>query len=239
MFFVSAAIGLAVLIFWFFMKRRINVATPVPEGGDPKQTAKFRIPPAAIFPLIFILLGIIFQGMLRDGVATWMPTYLSEIHGMDNKESILSAVFPAIFSILCFSISGTLYKKFFKNEVVCGGVIFSVAVLAAIVLFVLHGQSRIVAIVCMTLITGCMHGANLMLITHVPKRFKKHGNISTFAGVFNACTYVGEAIFIYGIALIANRFDWRFSIGTCFVIALAGTACCFIAARPWRRFIEQ
>ena len=95
------------------------------------------------------------------------------------------------------------------------------------------------AVVCFTLITGCMHGINLMLITHVPKRFKKYGNISTFAGIVNSCTYVGEAIFMYAIAMIANRFDWRFSIGTCFVIAVVGTVSCIIATRPWRRFIKE
>jgi OPA family glycerol-3-phosphate transporter-like MFS transporter len=215
------------------------VSLPEETTTKKARSGKFRVPAAAILPLIFILLGIIFQGMLRDGVATWMPTYLSEIHQMETEQSILSAVFPAIFSIACFSIVGELYKRFFKNEVLCGAVVFGVAVLAAIVLFVLHGQSRIVAIVCMTLITGCMHGVNLMLITHVPKRFKKHGNISTFAGVFNACTYVGEAIFIYGLAILAERFDWRFAIGTCLVIALVGTVCCIIAARPWKKFYEQ
>lgn len=242
MFFISAAIGLGVLLFWFFIKRRVNVSMPVPEDAPASSAGaapKFRIPKMAIFPMVFIILGIIFQGMLRDGVATWMPTYLAEVHNMGNEESIFSAVFPAIFSIICFSACGALYKKFFKNEVVCGGVVFGVAVLAAATLFILFGKSSVVAIVCLTLITGCMHGVNLMLITHVPKRFKKHGNISTFAGIVNACTYVGEAIFTYGIAILAEHFDWRFSIGTCFVIALVGTSCCFIAARPWKKFTEQ
>ena len=168
-----------------------------------------------------------------------MPTYLADVHGMSNQESILSGVFPAIFSIACFSISGALYRKFFTNEVICGAVVFGIAVLAAGVLFVLFGQSTLVAMVCLTLITGCMHGVNLMLITHVPKRFKKHGNISTLAGLVNACTYVGEAIFMYGIAVIADRFDWRVCIGVCFAIAVLGTACCLIAARPWKKFYEK
>lgn len=243
MFFISAAVGLSISVFWFFAKRRISLETveSLPNANDTKapSSAKFRIPRAAILPIIFIILGIIFQGMLRDGVATWMPTYLSDVHGMSNEESILSGVFPAIFSIACFSISGALYRRFFTNEVVCAAAVFGVSVLAALTLFLLFGKSAIVAVLCMTLITGCMHGANLMLITHVPKRFKKHGNISTFAGLVNACTYVGEAIFMYGIAVIADRFDWKFSIGTCLLIALLGTLCVIIAARPWKKFIDQ
>ena len=236
--FVGAAIGILMTVSWFFLKRRINTALPE-ETTSNKTERGFKLPKAATFPIMFIILGIIFQGMLRDGVATWMPTYLAEIHGMSNEESILSAVFPAIFSILTFSASNWLYKRFFTNEVVCGGVIFGISVAAAGTLFLLFGKSLIVAIVCFTLITGCMHGINLMLITHVPKRFKKYGNISTFAGLFNACTYVGEAVFLYGIAALANNFGWKFSIGTCFVIAICGTLSCFIAASPWKKFSDQ
>ena len=235
---VGATIGLVMTISWFFLKRRVITTLPE-EKSSAKNNKGFAIPKAAVFPIIFIVLGIIFQGMLRDGVATWMPTYLAEIHGMSNEKSILSAVFPAIFSIITFAISNWLYKKFFTNEVVCGAVIFSISVAAAGLLFVLFGKSSVVAIICFTLITGCMHGINLMLITHVPKRFKKYGNISTFAGIFNACTYVGEAIFLYGIAALANNFGWQFSIGTCLAIAILGTVCCFIAARPWKRFSKQ
>lgn len=240
MFFVSAAIGFSILIIWSFLKRRIESNPPqadLPTDSVPQK--QFRIPRAALLPMVFIILGIIFQGMLRDGVATWMPTYLADVHGMSNQKSILSGVFPAIFSIACFSISGALYKRFFKNEVVCGAVIFGISVVAAGTLLLLFGKSSVVAIICMTLITGCMHGTNLMLITHVPKRFKKHGNISTFAGIVNACTYVGEAIFMYGIAVIADRFDWRVCIGVCFGIALLGTLCVLLAARPWKRFYEK
>lgn len=240
MFFVSAAVGLVILVIWLSLKPRIACElTPSDTEGTDEAKSHFRIPRMAILPLILIFLGIIFQGMLRDGVATWMPTYLADVHGMSNQESILSGVFPAIFSIACFSISGALYKRFFTNEVVCAAVVFGVAVLASGTLFVLFGQSSVVAIICLTLTTGCMHGTNLMLITHVPKRFKKYGNISTFAGIANACTYVGEAIFMYGIAVIADRFDWRVCIGVCFAIAIVGTLSVILAARPWKRFIEK
>lgn len=244
MFAISATVGLCVTLFWLFARKRVSTELPAPAEAEVapngSQEAKFSIPKAAILPFVFIILGIIFQGMLRDGVATWMPTYLAENHGVSNEASIFSGIFPAVFSIFCFSISGTLYRKFFKNEVVCGGVVFGVAVLSALTLFLLYGRTNAaVATVCLTLVTGCMHGVNLMLITHVPKRFKKYGNISTFAGVVNACTYIGEAIFTYGLAMIATNFNWHVCIAVCLVIALLGTVCCFLAAAPWQKFYSK
>ena len=240
MFWVCAAVGLGVTVFWASVKGRVSCGAE--DGGcvgsEQGESHGFKLPKKAVFPMLFIVLGIICMGMLRDGVATWMPTYLADVHGMSNEESILSGIFPAIFSIACISIAGKIYGRFFTNEVACAAVIFGLSALFAVLLFLLFGRNSAMAIVCFTLITGCMHGINLMLITHVPKRFKKYGNISTFAGVVNACTYVGESIFMYAIAMIANRFDWRFSIGICFVIAALGTTGCVIAARPWKKFIK-
>lgn len=241
MFWICAAVGLGVLLFWISVKGRIASHSEDSEEVSPAvvESQGFKLPRKAVFPMIFIILGIICMGMLRDGVSAWMPTYLADVHGMGNQESILSGVFPAIFSIVSISIAGKVYGRFFKNEVVCAAVTFGLSAISAALLFLFFGRGSALAIVCFTLMTGCMYGINLMLVTHVPKRFKKYGNISTFAGVVNSCTYVGEAIFMYAIAMIANRFDWRFSIGTCFVIAVAGTLGCIIAARPWRRFVED
>ena len=197
-----------------------------------------RIPKMAIFPIIFIVLGIVFQGMLRDGITTWMPTYLADIHEMSNEKSIFSAIFPAIFSIITFSLANLLYKKFFTNEVVCGAVIFGVATISAAAIFIMFGTSKIVAIVCFTLITGCMHGINLMLITHVPKRFKKYGNISTVSGVINACSHVGAAIFTYGIAVLSERIGWQWTVGVWVLLALLGATVCLIAAGHWKQMAD-
>ena len=242
-FWVSAAFGIAATVIWFFAKRRIKEEPDeqkdiVPADKSCEQK-KLRFPKAAILPFALIILAIIFQGMLRDGVATWMPTYLTEVHGWSNEESILSAVLPAIFSIACFSVSGAIHKRFFKNEVVCAAVVFGVALISAAVLYVLFGKNAYAAMICLTVITGCMHGVNLMLITHVPKRFKKHGNISTIAGLVNACTYIGEAIFTYGLAMLSIHLGWKNCIGICALIAVAGTLGCILAARPWKKFYSE
>ena len=243
-FLVSSIIGVAACITWFFVKSRISVHQSENENVPaeiivPQKNSHFSVPRSAIFPLIFIIFAIVFQGMLRDGVANWTPTILADVYGMSNHSAILSGAVLAIFSIVCFAISSAVYKRFFTNEVLCGALIFGVAILAALILFILFGKSSLVAIICLTLITGCMHGVNLMLITHVPKRFKKHGNISTFAGILNACTYIGEAIFTYGLALIANHFSWRTSIAICFAMGLLGMICCIIASQPWNKFTKE
>ena len=240
--FASATIGLISVIIWGVLKDRTydeNAARPFTPTPTTAQKQKFSFPRIAVFPLIFIALAIIFQGMLRDGVTNWMPTLLSETFNMGNSASILCTVSLALFSMVTFILAGAFYKKFFKNEVACSVAIFAIATVSALALTLLFNSGAAFAIIFMTLITGANHGVNLMLIGHVPKRFRKYGNISTISGAVNSCTYVGSAIATYGIAKLSEGFGWQITVTIWFAIALAGTVCCLIAMPKWKKFIEE
>jgi len=238
-FVASAIIGASATVIWGILSRRIPVEkqAALPTVGEKKPKLVF--PRKAVMPIILIVCGIIFQGMLRDGVTNWMPTYLAEVFDFGNQTSIFITVSLAIFSILTFGVADGLYRRFFKNEITCGGVIFAAAVLSAVVMALFFGAGAWLAVLMMAMITGCMHGVNLMLITHVPKRFKKYGNISTVSGALNACTYIGAAIATYGVAKLSEIVGWRNTVGVWAIIGVLGTACCFIAARMWKKFIEE
>ena len=235
-FFFSAAIGAVVTLLWKFLRGGIDMQAPQQQSNVP---AKARIPRKALFPMAFIALGIIFQGMLRDGVTSWMPSYLSEIFNLGNQTSIFCTVSLAIFGMVSYTVATALYKRFFSNEVTCGGVIFIFSVVASLLLFFFFDGGAVLSILLMATLTACMHGINLMLITHVPKRFKKYGNISTISGAVNACTYIGSAIFTYAVAVLSESIGWQNTVGVWALIALLGTACCFIAAKPWKKFYQE
>jgi OPA family glycerol-3-phosphate transporter-like MFS transporter len=238
-FVASAVIGASATVIWGILSRRIPVEKPSAIPTDGEKKPKMYFPRRAVLPIILIVFGIIFQGMLRDGVTNWMPTYLAEVFDFGNKTSIFITVSLAVFSILTFGVADKLYRKFFQNEVMCGGVIFATAVLSAVVMALFFNAGAWLAVLMMAMITGCMHGVNLMLITHVPKRFKKYGNISTISGALNSCTYVGAAIATYGVAKLSEIVGWRNTVGVWAIIGLLGTACCFVAVRMWKNFIEE
>lgn len=237
---VSASVGLLGTLIWATLRRRVSdapLAVPVASATKAAKSKNFSLPQGVMLPLILICLGIMLQGMLRDGVQSWMPTYLSEVFAFDNAVSIFCTVALALFSIVCFSLFDGIYRKWFRNEVACAGVIFLGATAAALVMFIFFDAVAVVAILMMTLITGAMHGINLMLISHVPKRFKRYGNISTISGVVNACTYVGSAVATYGIAKLSEVIGWQYTVGLWAVITLLGALCCFVAMKKWKKFI--
>ncbi|MBQ7336537.1 MAG: MFS transporter [Clostridia bacterium] len=241
---LCAAEGAVALILWLFVHPRlldeplVQVKPTVPSETKPTAVA---LPKYVYFPIVLIMLGIVLQGILRDGVTNWMPSYLLETFGLSEENSIISTVILAVFSVISFAAFDLLHRKVFHNEVFCAAVIFAGAALSALVLYLINlvSASVLVSMLLMAVIVSAMHGINLMLITVVPKRFVRSGKVSTYSGILNACTYVGAALSSYGFAALAEQFGWNFTILTWVIVAAAGLAVCLLAASHWKKFKRE
>ena len=96
-----------------------------------------------------------------------------------------------------------------------------------------------VSLVCLTVATGCMHGANVMLICMLPPYFLKTGHVSLVSGVLNACTYVGSALSIYGVAVITENSGWGTTVKIWAAVAALGAIFSLAAIKPWKRFLKN
>ncbi len=236
--FASAILGGLVAIIWFLLKSRITNDYSAGVVTTPTSKKKLNIPSFTIVPLIFIAFGIIFQGMLKDGITSWTPTYLYEQFNYAASDSIFYTLALAVFSIISFTVVGEIYKRYIKNEVFCASILFALAFISCGVLFAFFNNAGGVFTVAMlSVITGLMHGINLMLISYVPKRFKMYGNISTISGLLNCCSYLGSAIFTYAVPILSKHLNWRYTVGVWGIVAILGAFVCFIAAMLWRKFI--
>ncbi|MBP3379020.1 MAG: MFS transporter [Clostridia bacterium] len=241
---VCAAVGILVMILWTVLNPRYLVtpsATVNIDKSTEQKPATVPVPKFVYLPIVLIMLGIILQGTLRDGVTNWMPSYLSETFNLPEEESIISTVIQAVFSILSFWCFDFLHRKVLRNEVTCASVIFGGSVLCAAVLYFVnvYTSSAAVSLILMAVIIACMHGINLMLISVVPKRFLKSGKVATYSGILNACTYIGASIATYGFAAIAENHGWNATILTWIIISAAGLLVCLIAAPMWKRFRRE
>lgn len=230
-FLFSAVFGTAMIFVWNKYSYEIPKPTKKAEKtSSSSSTARF------ISPLMLcVMLCIVLQGMLRDGVTTWTPSYISETYNLDSVISILTNVVMPIFGILCFCAATNLYIKKFTNPLTCAGVFFGVGAVASLGLVVLSGTNAVFSVVFSAVLTGCMHGVNLILICMIPLFFKKHGNVSTVSGTLNFCTYIGSAISTYGVATLSENAGWRTTLVIWFAIAALGTLLCFVCAAPWRK----
>ena len=186
--FSFAMIGIGIAAIWIVFSSRFIGEEPAPAlapAVKAEKQASAALPRFVFIPLVLIMFGIVFQGMLRDGVTNWMPSFLTESFGLSEENSILVTVIQAVFSLFAYSLAALLHQKLIKNEVTCAGVLFAVSVLCGTALYLcsLFGANVIASTILMALIIAGMHSVNLMLITVVPKRFAKSGKVSTFSGL--------------------------------------------------------
>lgn len=235
-FLFSALCGAVMIFVWNFGMARLpfgekKVQPVLTETKKSKSANKSFISLA----IVGIMIAIVLQGMLRDGVTTWMPEYIKDTYDLGTAISILTGVVLPVFSIFCFNFTSAIYRKKFSNPLTCAMVLFGLGAVSSLCLAIFTGKNVVLSVLFSALLTGAMHGVNLMLISMIPPFFEKRGNVSTVSGVLNSCTYVGSAISTYGIAVLNTRFGWGFTVGVWAAIAITGTLVCLLCIKPWRK----
>lgn len=233
-FLFSALCGIIMIIIW--NKYCIDINEIPQENMKIKKTSTLTAAKALFSPVIIaVMICIILQGMLRDGVSTWMPSYIADIYNLNTAVSILTGIVLPLFSVLCTQIASILYRKKLKSPVLCSAVMFLIGTIATICIYYSSGNSVLLSVVCSALLTGAMHGVSAMLTSMVPPFFKKYGNISTVAGILNACAYVGSGISTFGIAVLSENIGWQFTLRIWCIIAVVGSAICICSIKPWKK----
>ena len=177
----------------------------------------------------------IFQGLLRDGITTWMPTYMADTFGFDSSSAILTGIALPIAAITISFFTATIYRKILKNEAKCTTLFFAVCTLACFIL-VLAGTSNPALSTAMLMIaSAATHAINFMYTSIAVAKFERFGKTSFITGAMNSSVYIGSAISTYGIAAITTHFGWSGTMVTWFGCALVGLIVCIFSVKPFKK----
>ena len=237
-FIICGAFSAVMAFIWFSECTKLEKLAEVSYQSKKAATTiseNIRFTPGVIILMAIIMLAIVMQGLLRDGLTSWMPVYISDEFDISSSISILTGVILPVFSILSFQATSFLNRKVIKNEVACAAAIFAAGTIFSAVLYFIAFKQPVLSVAMFALITGCMHGVNLILICMLPQYFEKFGKVSFISGLFNSCTYVGSAASIYGVAVITDRFGWHTTTGVWLIVAVLGTILCAVSIRSWRK----
>lgn len=219
-----------------------GTAPETDAAADAAATETDAAPPVRLMSVLWscgiagIFIAIAAQGFLKDGITTWMPTYISETFGLETSMSILMNVVLPVVSILGIYLITTLYRRFCRNEVRVAAVCFALAAPLALVLYFFADYSAVLSLVLSALVVCLMHGVNLVLISYAPGRFARLGKVSTVSGITNAATYVGSGLSSYGMAAIAESLGWANTVLCWVFVAAAGALAALLSVRRWKRF---
>ena len=191
-----------------------------------------------------IFVCIIVMGFMRDGIESWLPTLYSEAFGRDSSESILVSVALPIFSIISLFLVRIIHKgKVFNNESRGAGILFTLSIVLCIpfacLISVENTGARVVCLLLAGIISACMHSCNFLLISCLPGRFAGTGKASTVGGFCNACTYVGAAASMYGIALVSEAFGWTVTVISWIGILALGVLFACLAFKKYTGFLQK
>ncbi len=243
-FFTSAGLAAVILVMWIIGFQKLKDVevlqferkqkTDKKDGGSGKLSMKLLMGSG----FLLIAVAIIAQGALRDGITDWVPTFISETFGQSSDKAILKSVVLPVIGVVSMKIVGIAANKWVRDEVKGAGFTFLGSIVLCGCLVAFYSLNQYVALGVSALIVGTMHAINFFLICVVPARFEKYGIVSTMSGIINSLTYVGASAGVYLFGKIADNeaLGWNAVLISWVVIAVVGTAACFIAVKPWKKF---
>jgi sugar phosphate permease len=158
--------------------------------------------------LWFVIIACLAQGIVKDGINLWAPTFFMETHHMDIKSVTSLVIVIPIMNFCGMIFAGWLNKELKYKEKITVTVLFIVGILMILGLNTLGSKSALIGVIFLGMSSAMMNGANAILLGLVPMKFDKYNKVSAIAGTLDFCSYFisGFAALITG--LIVDLSGW-------------------------------
>ena len=179
--------------------------------------------------LLFLLIPVVVHGVLKDGVTSWVPTYISETFMASPTLSILVTTMLPVINLTGAYAAQFMYRKFFqKHEVKTASFFFLIATGALVLLWRFSAVNMFLTAGLLSVITGVHDGGQYAVCQSAPAPFREGGESFYRFGILNAMAYLGCAISTYGIGVLVQHVGWQVTIFGWLAMTAAALAVCFI-----------
>lgn len=240
-FYFCTAIGILSALLWFFVYRKYEKNPIVDRVSDSsKNETDTLVTRPSLWKVIVmssaipIAVVVALHGFLRDGIDTWLPTFMSDEYGIKTSGALLTTAILPVLSMLSYSVGSFFQRKTgcaFKSNTV----LWVFATVFSLILLIFYKSSMIVGVVSFMVLSASAHAMNLMLTTRIVIHYKKVGYVSTFSGLINSFTYIGAAVASYGISNIS----WDVAMPLFLGVSVAGLIFSLIALPRWVKFTKE
>ena len=175
------------------------------------------------------------QGVLKDCMSTWVPTFIEDMFNMGSVISILTGAFLPIFGFFGPIFTNKLMMK--TRDVLSSLFILFLISSGCLAMLALFGRFSIaISIVALALTYACSLGQNMILIGTLPMYFSKLGKVSTITGTMNALCYVTTAAVSWIVGVLVDRTGWTIVMAGWFVLSALAAVGTLFAKRRWNKF---
>lgn len=175
------------------------------------------------------------QGVLKDCMSTWVPTFIEDMFNMGSVISILTGAFLPIFGFFGPIFTNKLMMKT-RDELSSLFILFLISS-GCLAMLALFGRFSIaISIVALALTYACSLGQNMILIGTLPMYFSKLGKVSTITGTMNALCYVTTAAVSWIVGVLVDNTGWTLVMAGWFVLSALAAVGTLFAKRRWNKF---
>ena len=197
------------------------------------------------FEMLLIIAAVMCNGVLKDGLDLWTPTFISEYFEVSASFTALLMSLIPLLNVAGAYLSKFFYSKMHLDEISVTALMYGIAMLCfvPICIFTAIGVTgaffRWISIILLAFIMMATTGANTMLMTFIPLRYKRIGKVSSISGMLNAFSYVGASCSGISVGLISEYGGWSVTILSFAVISLLGVVISLVCIRFWRRKMSK
>jgi len=184
--------------------------------------------------VVFAVLSILCNGILKDGVTDWTPTFLSNTFKLSSSTVSLITIILPIINLAGAYAAHWVYRHV-KNEYTTIGIMFFVSAISLMMLTIVGKYHVVLAALLIAVSTSSMLGANNMLLTYIPLNYSGVGKASFLTGLLDASSYLAAAVSGTSIGFLSSHFGWTATMWSWVGIALLGMLLALLGSRPWAR----
>ncbi|MBQ3638106.1 MAG: MFS transporter [Clostridia bacterium] len=220
--FVSGVV-LAILFAGLKDHMSVEAPAPLPEKKEADGKAEDGLPRAPkTVPVTFLLcagllaasFGILFNGMIKDGLDDWIPTMLTQRFIPDASVVTAVTMILPLLNIAGVFAAKWAYARYHLSELGLCALMFAVSAvsLGGVLLFVNGTAKGFLPAAAVTLLfalsSAAMLGANTMLLTFIPLHFSKVGRASLVTGGLDCLSYAAAAVTSLITGRVSGAFGW-------------------------------
>lgn len=240
-FFAAIALSLSALLWYCGFARIERSLCPlgIAQEHSSPQSGRFGFLSIMGLLIIPLMIPVLIQGMLRDGVSTWVPTYLTETFLLSPDFAVGISVFLPVMNLAAPYLAHFAYQKICRNELLATALFFALTTLLSLAFLLWGGANVWLGILLFSAITTCMEAANTLLVTILPLRFVRVGKPSSMSGFMNFLTYAGSALSTFGVGALVAHFGWEIALPMWCFLAAAGFCSCLVMQKLTARIGSQ
>ncbi|MBR3963619.1 MAG: MFS transporter [Oscillospiraceae bacterium] len=175
------------------------------------------------------------QGILKDCMSTWVPTFISDMFDMGSVVSILTGTLLPVFGLFGPYFANRLFVKT-RDELAATFMLFIVSTGALAVLALFGRFSMVISILALSVTYACSLGQNMFIVGTVPMYFHNVGKVSMITGTLNAVSCLSTALMSWITGALVDTAGWGIVMTLWLVLSCVAAVSVIFAKRRWNKF---